>query len=209
MSDTNELIERIEMFNEEILQTRIKMNNLENDQYKEVLALTELNIEIWRDIKGYEGLYQISNLGNVKNTKTLKILKACNNTHGYKIVILYRDGKRKCLQIHRLLALNFIPNNENKTCVDHINNIRLGNRLKNLRFVTSQENNRNRSIGKRNTSTIKGVHFNKACNKWKAQITINGKMMHLGYFQNIEDAKEVRQKKAKELFGEYINKCEQ
>jgi hypothetical protein len=208
MSDTNELIERIEMFNEEILQTRIKMNNLENDQYKEVLALTELNFEIWRDIKGYVGIYQISNLGNVKNTKTLRILKACINANGYKFVSLYRDGKRKYPRIHRLIALNFIPNYENKTCVDHINNIRLDNRLKNLRFVTSQENNRNRSIGKRNTSTIKGVHFNKACNKWHAQIMFNGKSIHLGYFQNIEDAKEARQIKAKILFGEYINQCE-
>jgi hypothetical protein len=168
-----------------------------------------LNFEIWRDIKGYEGLYQISNLGNVKNTKTLRILKACINTNGYKIVNLCRDGKTKCLQIHRLLALNFIPNNENKTCVDHINNIRLDNRLKNLRFVTNQENNMNALIRKNNTSKIKGVYFNKACNKWRAHIKINGKQIHLGLFQNIEDAKEVRQTKAKELFGIYINKCEQ
>jgi hypothetical protein len=67
------------MFNEEILQTRIKMNNLENDLYKEVLALTELGIEIWKDIKGYVGIYQISNLGNVRNAKTLRILKPVIN----------------------------------------------------------------------------------------------------------------------------------
>jgi hypothetical protein len=70
MSVTNELIERVGMFNEEILQTRIKMNNLENDLYKDILALTELNIEIWKDIEGYEGLYQVSNFGNIKNVKT-------------------------------------------------------------------------------------------------------------------------------------------
>ena len=208
MSDTNELIERIEMFNEEILQTRIKMNTLENDLYNDVLELSELGIEIWKDIKNFEGNYQISNFGNIKNVKTLRIRKACTDSDGYKIVNLYRNGKCKSMRIHRLLSLAFIPNPKNKTCIDHINNKRLDNRLKNLRFVTSQENNRNRSISSNNTSKIKGVYFNKACNKWRAHIKINGKQIHLGYFQNIEDAKEVRQIKAKELFGIYINKCE-
>jgi hypothetical protein len=138
----------------------------------------------------------------------LRIRKACTDSDGYKIVILYRNGKRKKLKIHRLIAIAFIPNPKNKTCIDHINNKKLDNRLNNLRWVTNQENNRNSSISKNNTSQIKGVSFNKACNKWRAQIRINGKQIHLGYFQNIEDAKESRQKKAKELFGIYINKCE-
>ena len=208
MSDTNELIERIEMFNEEILQTRIKMNTLENDLYNDVSELSELGIEIWKDIKNFEGNYQISNFGNIKNVKTLRILKAGTDSHGYKIVSLSRDGKIKYPRIHRLIALAFIPNPKNKTCIDHINNKKLDNRLNNLRWVTSQENNRNRSIGKRNTSTIKGVYFIQKSNKWRAHITINGKKIHLGYFQNIEDAKEARQIKAKILFGEYINQCE-
>jgi hypothetical protein len=54
--NTNELIERIEMFNEEILQTRIKMNTLEQDLYKDILALTELNFEIWKEIIKYQTL---------------------------------------------------------------------------------------------------------------------------------------------------------
>jgi hypothetical protein len=209
MSDIKELIERMGMFNEEILQTRIKMNTLEQDLYKDILALTELNFEIWRDIKGYEGLYQISNLGNVRNTKTLRILKPRINTHKYKHIDLRRNGKRKSLNIHRPIALAFIPNPENKLFVDHINNIRSDNSLKNLRWVSYQENNRNSSLSKNNTSRIKGVSFHKRRNRWYAHITINGKQMHLGYFQNIGDAKEARQRKAKELFGIYINKCEQ
>lgn len=59
-----------------------------------------------------------------------------------------------------------------------------------------------------NSSGIKGVHFNKLMKKWQARIMHNGKTINLGFFDNIEDAKETRVKKAKEIFGEYINKCE-
>jgi hypothetical protein len=206
--NTNELIERIEMFNEEILQTRIKMNTLEQDVYKDILALAELGIEIWRDIKNYEGIYQISNLGNVRNTKTLRILKACTDSHGYKYVHLYRGGKSKYPRIHRLIALNFIPNNNNKPCVDHIDNDPSNNKLSNLRWSTISENNMNKSTNVRNTSGYKGVSFHKRRNKWQAYIKINGKMIYIGIYADMEDAKEARQIKAKELFGEYINKCE-
>jgi hypothetical protein len=135
-------------------------------------------------------------------------LKAGINTYGYKYVSLYRDRKAKYLQIHRLLALNFIPNYENKTCVDHINNIRLDNRLKNLRWASCNENQKNRILNKNSTSQIKGVYFIQKSNKWRAQIMFNGKSIHLGCFSKIEDAKEARQIKAKILFGEYINQCE-
>jgi hypothetical protein len=205
-----ELIERIGMFDEEILQTRLKMINLEHGLYNDMLALTELNFEIWKDIKGYVGIYQISNLGNVRNAKTLRILKpVINKKRGYNIVNLCHNGKIKTVTIHRLIALAFIPNPENKTCIDHKNNDKKDNKIINLRWCTTKENSMNALIGKRNTSTIKGVDFHKQNNKWRAQIMFNGKSIHLGYFQNIEDAKQARQTKAKELFGIYINKCEQ
>jgi hypothetical protein len=106
------------------------------------------------------------------------------------------------------MAIAFIPNPENKQFVDHKNNIRTDNTLENLRFVTNQENNRNSSLSKKNTSGIKGVGFHKNTNKWCAYIKINGKKIHLGYYTNIEDAKRMRQNKAKEIFGIYINSCE-
>jgi hypothetical protein len=59
-----------------------------------------------------------------------------------------------------------------------------------------------------NTSGIKGVTWFRKENKWRAQITCRGKDIHIGDFDNIEDAQNARQQKAKELFGEYINKCE-
>jgi hypothetical protein len=140
--------------------------------------------------------------------KTLRILKPRINTHKYKHIDLHRNGKRKSLEIHRLLSLAFIPNPKNKTCVDHINNIRLDNSLKNLRWASCNENQKNRILNKNSTSQIKGVYFIQKSNKWHAQIMFNGKSIHLGNFQNIEDAKEARQRKAKILFGEYINQCE-
>jgi hypothetical protein len=77
-----------------------------------------------------------------------------------------------------------------------------------LRFVTGQENSRNSSLSKNNTSKIKGVYFHKRVNKWNARIMINWKLIHIGCFSDIEDAKQARQAKAKELFGDYVNSCE-
>jgi hypothetical protein len=74
--------------------------------------------------------------------------------------------------------------------------------------VTHQENQMNRSMQSNNTSGIKGVHFHKNTNKWRARISIDGKQKHLGLFTNIEDAIQTRKRKAKEVFGEYINSCE-
>ena len=74
--------------------------------------------------------------------------------------------------------------------------------------MTHSENQFNSSISKRNTSGTKGIYFNKMTNKWRSTISINYKDIHIGYFNNIEDAKKARQEKAKELFGEYLNSCE-
>ena len=100
--------------------------------------------EIWKDIAGYEGCYQVSNLGNVRNVKTSRVLKGRLDMYGYCRVILYKKGaKYKSFQIHRLVATAFIPNPENKPQVDHANTVRADNRLDNLRWVTYHENNMN------------------------------------------------------------------
>jgi hypothetical protein len=203
-----ELIEQKEMYEEDIKQMRIKMNALQDNVYKNVLKLTDLNFEMWNDIKGYEGLYKISNLGNVMNIKTSRILKSWINPEGYKCVDLYHNGKKKTMYIHRLIAIHYISNDENKQCVDHIDNNRLNNKLTNLRWCTNQQNDMNRSISKNNTSGSKGVSFHKQTNKWRARIKISGKEIFLGYFTEINDAIEARREKAKELFGEFINNCE-
>lgn len=109
-------------------------------------------IEEWRDIPGYEGYYQVSNLGRVKglkrtvNTwnayKTISehILKSCKTTNGYLGITLRKDGKAKRTFVHRLVGLAFIPNLENKPQIDHINGNKEDNRPSNLRWVTAKEN---------------------------------------------------------------------
>lgn len=113
--------------------------------------------EIWKDIKGYEGLYQVSSLGNVRSllynkhrhyySKEYKMQLLCprKNNMGYFYVNLYhRDGKGyKRYLIHRLVASNFIDNPDNKPFVDHINTNHTDNRVDNLRWVTAKENSNN------------------------------------------------------------------
>jgi hypothetical protein len=203
-----ELINSIKMFEQVAIQSKNQAKKLERDLYNAIITLTNLKQEIWKDVKDYEGIYQISNFGDVRNIKTSRILKPTNDSTGYKCIDLCCDGKRKHMRIHRLVAINFIPNDENKQCVDHIDNDRVNNKIDNLRWCTIQENNINTSISKRNISGSKGVSFVKRLNKWRAHIKINRKPIHLGYFTNIDDAIKARKDKAKELFGEFINACE-
>lgn len=102
-----------------------------------------MSVEFWKDVKGYESLYQISNLGNVKslkrNTTYERILKQRKNKDGYFYVKLCKEGNITTKKIHRLVAENFIPNPENKYSVNHINGIKNDNRLENLEWATASE----------------------------------------------------------------------
>ena len=101
--------------------------------------------EIWKDIEGFEGYYQISNLGRVKSLPRLsiqnhlipeKILKTCKAQAGYLEVSLYIDGKRYHKKPHKLVADAFIPNPDNLPEVDHINTDKNNNCVDNLRWCT-------------------------------------------------------------------------
>lgn len=112
--------------------------------------------EIWKDIQGYEGLYQVSNLGRVKSLGRFidrlvtgnywqeeRILKPNKTKHGYLMVALRKNNKPNYFKVHRLVAITFIPNPENKPQIDHINAIKTDNTVNNLRWVTAKENIRN------------------------------------------------------------------
>lgn len=95
-------------------------------------------VEIWKDIAGYEGLYQISNLGNVRNkSKTLKYQK---DRTGYFNVILYKNKKRNTKKVHRLVAEAFIENTDKLPIINHINGIKTDNRMENLEWITYKNN---------------------------------------------------------------------
>ncbi|MDR2774792.1 MAG: hypothetical protein LBC19_08635 [Tannerella sp.] len=76
-------------------------------------------MEEWRDIPGYEGLYQVSNTGRVKSLRNNIILKPGTQTNGYQFVILSVNGAKKQKMIHRIVAETFIPNPENKREINH------------------------------------------------------------------------------------------
>lgn len=109
-------------------------------------------MENWKDIEGYEGYYQVSDLGRVKSVERLvnhsvghlrivteKILKEAVNVKGYHIVAFQKNGLKTFI-VHRLVAIAFIPNTENKTQVNHINGVKDDNRVENLEWVTAKEN---------------------------------------------------------------------
>lgn len=103
----------------------------------------------FRDIKGYEGKYQVSNTGevialNFHNQKITKVLHQDLDrfTDGYKRVTLYLNGKRKRYSVHRLVAEVFIDNPLNKPCVNHKDSNRTNNNVENLEWCTKLENSK-------------------------------------------------------------------
>lgn len=103
-------------------------------------------MEEWKNIKGYEGLYQISNLGRVKSLKLKStnrdlIMSLGNSTNGYLQIILCKDNKHKAYRIHRLVAQAFIPNPNNFPCVNHIDEDKTNNNVNNLEWCTISYNN--------------------------------------------------------------------
>ena len=97
--------------------------------------------EEWKDVVGYEGLYKVSNYGRVKSLgRYKKIISGKLNIWGYSQVGLTKYGTKKMFSIHRLVAQAFIPNPENKPCVDHIDTDRRNNSVNNLQWCTYSEN---------------------------------------------------------------------
>lgn len=115
-------------------------------------------MEHWKDIKGYEGLYQVSDLGRIKSlertfrsgknhlnvmTYPSRVIKNKRYKSGYLYIVLSKNGVPKKFKIHRLVAQAFCPNPDGKPCVDHINTKRDDNRAENLRWVDNITNQNN------------------------------------------------------------------
>ena len=156
--------------------------------------------EIWKDIIGYEGLYQVNNYGKVKSLpKEWKTANGGSQGHngkilspyilnGYNSVVLSKNGNSKTFLVHQLVAqsfLNHIPC-RHKLVIDHINDNKLDNRVENLQIVTARFNvHKTQGNG---LSKYKGVSKYKSSGKYRAMICINGKNKYLGLFLNEYDA---------------------
>lgn len=132
--------------------------------------------EIWKDVIGYEGFYQVSNLGRVKtlgNNKfnKEKIMKSTISDNGYFRIGLIKDNYQKRYFVHRLVAESFIENFENKKQVNHINGIKTDNNVENLEWNTSFENMQHASLnGLLNIKSGEAHYLYKATDDIKTEI---------------------------------------
>ena len=150
--------------------------------------------EIYKDVIGYEGIYQVSNLGNVKYCKTGLIRNYYLEKTGYYSITLRKNGIGKTRKVHQLVAESFL---NHKRCgfelvVNHIDLDKTNNKVDNLEIVTNRENSNRKHL--KSTSKYIGVHWNKEDKKWKSGIMINGKTKHLGYFTSELEASQAYQK---------------
>lgn len=168
-----------------------------------------LNNEIWKEIKDLP--YEISNIGNVRRKhnsaykqKAKKYVKPYKNNKGYLCINLYKESKCYKFQIHRLMAIYFIPNPNDLPVINHIDGIPTNNILNNLEWCTQKHNiqhawdtglikNRhaNASVKRKNSSSIyKGVSYSKQRKKWCVYITVDKVRKGLGRFTDeLEAAK--------------------
>ena len=148
--------------------------------------------EIWKDIEGYEGLYKVSNLGNVKSLdrmverfnnkvviKGIMLVQSLDH-RGYPLVNLHRDGKGKTTRVHRIVAQNFIDNPLNNKTVNHKNGNKLDNRVENLEWMTYKENSQH--------SFRTGLRTNSYVNRKVLMLSLDNKP--LLWFDSLKEAQE-------------------
>tara|TARA_R110000772_G_scaffold13879_1_gene40588 strand:+ start:135 stop:620 length:486 start_codon:yes stop_codon:yes gene_type:complete len=158
--------------------------------------------EKWKDVKNYEGIYQISNLGNLKSltTSNAKIINGTVTGKKYRRVGLTKNKITSNKMFHIIIAEAFFNYKKSSGfIIDHIDNNPLNNRVDNLQIITQRENCSKDKKGY--SSNYIGVSFDKSRNKWVSQIQINGKDKFLGRFINELEASKAYQNKLKEING--------
>tara|TARA_R110002167_G_scaffold240620_1_gene445842 strand:- start:1186 stop:1866 length:681 start_codon:yes stop_codon:yes gene_type:complete len=138
-------------------------------------------------VKGYEDLYSINEQGQIWSCTEKMYKKLCKNRTGYLYTELYKYGVAKTCELHRLLALQFIPNPTGRPEVDHINQDKSDNRLENLRWATKDEQSWNRGMTILNKSGYIGVYWNKQRKRWTAELRAY-KKRYSKQFVLLEDA---------------------
>lgn len=177
--------------------------------------LVEKDQEIWKDVLGYEGMYQISSLGRVKSLsrkggngslKKEAFLKPCLEKKGYFRYKLYKNSKALNFLAHRLVANAFIENPLNKISINHIDSIKTNNSIDNLEWVSVLENNCHKSSKIKSSSKYIGVSFYKRLKKWESYIKFRGKLIFLGRYKTEQEAyaKRVEFEKNNNIENKYL-----
>jgi len=157
--------------------------------------------EIWKDVKGYEGIYKISSLGNIKSLSRIvlkngkhpfkskeKLMKRYFKENKYQHVTLSKNGVSKIRTVHQLVAESFLNHKPcmHRLVINHINFIKTDNRLINLEIVTHRENGNMKHI--KSSSIYTGVSWHKKNKNWIANISVNGRLKYLGSFESEKEA---------------------
>jgi len=167
-------------------------------------------IEIWKPVKDYEGIYQVSNFGNVKSLER-KVWMQRNNCFrvlkekgGYLHVSLCNKGCKFTIKKSLLVAIAFLNHKPNgyELVINHKNFIRTDDNSENLELITQRENANKKHI--KSSSKYVGVSWHKRDNKWISSIKVNGKLKFLGYFKTELEASEVYQKELKTITFEKL-----
>ena len=162
------------------------------------------SLEIWRTIPGWN-LYEVSNLGNIRGKRRTIInnkgsyvrepvaINTRKDQHGYLQFCMKQDGRRKLMKVHRAVAMAFIPNPENKPCVNHIDNNPANNHLENLEWVTHQENTDwmiKQGRFKRTPQWLDRLHKTQKERQYKPVIATNKKTGEEIVFESVNSTKE-------------------
>ena len=137
--------------------------------------------EEWKDIIGFEGLYKVSNFGNVLSVSSGRNLKLGMHSKGYHQINLCKDGKKKTKFVHRLVVEAFIGSDDR--IVNHKDAVRTNNNISNLEYVNRREHTTHAN-GERMTGALK----RKGKDFWYSSIRLDGKLCHLGHFSTAEEA---------------------
>ena len=169
----------------------------------------------YEDVKGYEGLYYVTETGEVYAYTKLMVSSANNawlyfehkirqakKRNGYMMVTLYKRGKAKMHYVHRVVAEAFLGNAKNLPMVNHKDLNRTNNNVENLEYCTARYNNAYSVLAKTHSSKYLGVTWDKSRRKWTAQYQVGKKKIFLGRFDTQEEAHE----KYKKVMGEQ-EKC--
>jgi hypothetical protein len=147
-------------------------------------------IEKFIDIPNYEGMYQVSNIGNVKSFKhnREKLLQPLTDKNGYYCVNLWKNSERKTFRVHQLVAIAFLEHTPNmyNIVVNHKDLNKQNNSVENLELISQRENSNKKHL--KTSSKYTGVTFHKKAKKWVANIRIKGLKKYIGLFKTEYEA---------------------